>query len=127
MKKRNRAVLVSVLVALGICTAHAASKPGYRFPDHGKPQATAVIGNHTQVQVFHGVAGAGIRLHNVTSNSISVQDTVSLDTIMLAPGAQISMACESGRHLALSVGRDVVHESVSCGSELRMTRQGGQQ
>lgn len=128
MKKQNRTLLAGVLIALGICTAHAAgTAPSFRFPDHGKPQTTTTIGNYAHVQVFHDVAGAGIRLHNVTNTSISVQDTVSLDMLTLAPGMRISMACESMRHLAISVGRHVAYEAVSCGSELRFSSQGGQQ
>lgn len=124
---RRKALLAGALLALGICTAHAAGGPGFRFADHGKPQATAEIGSLASVKIFHGVAGDGIRLHNVTASSITVQDTVNLDTVTLAPGMRIGIACSSVRHLALSVGRDVTYESVRCGSELRFSSQGGQQ
>lgn len=120
-------LLIAGVVSLGaMATQESTAAPGYFF-DFNAPHVTAQVGSRIGVQVFSDSKVKGIKLFNASDAVISVQDTVSLDVVTLAPGMQLGMSCDSVRHLALSSERDVAYESVSCGSVLRFANQGGQQ
>lgn len=120
-------LLIAGMISLGAMVSQESNAaPGYFF-DFDAPHVTARVGSRIDVRVFSDSNVKGIKLFNASDAVISVQDTVSLDILTLAPGMQLGMSCDSVRHLVLSNDRDVAYESVNCGSVLRFANQGGQQ
>lgn len=124
--KKDIAKIVCALAAVLALQGAMAGEPA-RFIDLDRPDAVRTLGEEARVFVFRDGVASGVRLHNASTVEIHVQDVVSLSNLVLAPGMQLSLSCESARHLAVSVDSDVVYESVACGSMLRFDDAGGAQ
>ena len=126
MKPQQQRILLAGL-CLCMIAAPLIAGESVRFAHRGKAIAESTVGTAAVVRIYANDSEDGIRLYNVSDSSVTVQDTVTLDTLTLAPGMQLGLSCNAERHLAVSSGRDVVYHSVHCGSELRVMKQGGQQ
>ena|SRR5690606_17845126 len=124
--KKQIAKIVCALAAVLALPGAMAGEPA-RFVELHEPDAVRTLGEEARVLVFRDGSAAGVRLHNASDVEIHVQDVVSLSNLVLAPGMQLSLSCESARHLAVSVDNNVVYESVTCGSMLRFADAGGAQ
>lgn len=123
LKKTLRATAFALIVA---APQVIAAPP--RFVDLAMPDFTAGLGDQLLVSRFSLTDGEGVKLRNAGSLPVTVQDTLSLATLTLAPGMQVGLSCDAVRHLALSLDDSVVYESAPCGSLLRITdSQGGAQ
>lgn len=119
--------IVGVLIAGCLALSSAMADEPARFVELDRPDAVRSLGETSALLVFREASATGVRLHNASDVAIRIQDVVSLATLTLAPGMQLSMACESVRHLAASVNGNVVYESAPCGSLLRFADAGGVQ
>ncbi|HEX7048514.1 MAG TPA: hypothetical protein VF275_13185 [Gammaproteobacteria bacterium] len=123
--KNKLPTIVGVLMAGCLAFSIAMADEPAHFVELDRPDAVRSLGETSRLLLFRDASASGVRLQNASDVAIHIQDVVSLATLTLAPGMQLSLACESMRHLAVTVNDNVVYESASCGSLLRFADAGG--